>query len=91
MQIAMVFRMRTVTYTRNAQKQLQSIGAVDARRIIAKLKQYAADPVSLANQVKALKGADAFRLRVGDYRVIFTEDAVVLLILKVGHRREIYE
>lgn len=58
---------------------------------MAKIEQYAADPASLANQVKALKGVVAYRLRVGDYRVIFSEDAIVLLVLKVGHRREIYE
>lgn len=83
--------MRQVTYTRTALKQLATIASPDARRIVAKVEQYAAEPASLAQQVKRLQGVDALRLRVGDYRVIFTEDAVVVAVLKVGHRREVYE
>jgi len=83
--------MKAISYTRTAQKQLQNIDAQAANLIRSKIEQYAADPKSLANQVKALKGVDALRLRVGDYRVIFTEDGVVLLVLQVGHRRDIYE
>ncbi|HEY9172609.1 MAG TPA: type II toxin-antitoxin system RelE/ParE family toxin [Verrucomicrobiae bacterium] len=39
-----------------------------------------------------LKGYDRFRLRVGDYRVIYTFDAErnVVHLLAIGHRREIY-
>ena len=83
--------MREISYTRTAIKQLLAIAAKDRVRITDKLRQYSADPASLANQVKALKGSPALRLRVGDYRVIFTDDGVVLLILKVGHRREVYD
>jgi mRNA interferase RelE/StbE len=49
------------------------------------------NPSALRNQIKPLKGVKALRLRVGDYRVIFTEEGVILLILKIGHRRDIYE
>jgi len=83
--------MKAINYTRAAQKQLRNIDVQAARLIRTKIEQYAADPKSLANQVKALKGVDALRLRVGDYRVIFTEDGVVLLVLRIGHRRDIYE
>jgi mRNA interferase RelE/StbE len=39
-----------------------------------------------------MKGVDAFRLRVGDYRVIYAFDRTkgVLHLLAVGHRREVY-
>ncbi len=56
----------------------------------AKIVELAANPKALSNQVKALKGAKALRLQVGDYRVIFTEDGVILTILRVGHRGGIY-
>lgn len=46
---------------------------------------------ALANQVKRLKGDPFLRLRVGDYRVIFTEEGIVLTVLRVGHRRKIYK
>ena len=79
------------SYTATALKQLRKMDRTIAAKIVAKVEQYAADPASLANSVKALKGVDALRLRVGDYRVIFTEDGLILTVLKVGHRREIYE
>ena len=36
--------------------------------------------------------ADVWRVRVGDYRILYTivEDVVLVLVLRVGHRREIY-
>jgi mRNA interferase RelE/StbE len=42
--------------------------------------------------VKKLKGRDAWRIRVGDYRVIYEIHGRVLqiLVITVGHRREIY-
>ena len=41
---------------------------------------------------RRLKGVDAFRLRVGDYRVIYTFDQAngILYLLAIGHRREVY-
>jgi len=79
-----------VTYTGTALKQLSGIARKQAELILAKVDQYAADPASLANQVKKLKGGNTLRLRVGAYRVIFTEDGIVLLVLKIGHRSGIY-
>jgi mRNA interferase RelE/StbE len=43
--------------------------------------------------VKALTGeSGVFRLRVGDYRVLYEihDDELVVLVLKIGHRREVY-
>ena len=79
-----------VIYTSTALKQLSGIARKPAQLILAKVDQYATDPASLANQVKKLKGANTLRLRVGSYRVIFTEDGVVLMVVKVGHRGGIY-
>lgn len=44
-------------------------------------------------EVKRLRGLPHFRLRVGDYRVIFDieNDVFRILIVKVGHRKKIYE
>jgi mRNA interferase RelE/StbE len=80
-----------IVYTSTALRQLSAIAKKPAQLIIRKLDQYAADPASLANQVKKLKGTDFLRLRVGDYRVIFTQDGRVVMVLKIGHRRAIYD
>jgi len=57
-------------------------------------EQYAEDPKSLTNQVKALKGREQFRLRVGDYRVLFVieNDVVaVMVVTAVRHRSRAYD
>jgi len=82
--------MSHVQYTDDALKDLKTIGHVAASRVTAKVAAYAAAPLAFANQVKKLQGKDILRLRVGDYRVLFTEDGTILRVLRVGHRREIY-
>ena len=63
-----------------------------AKRIRGKVQQYAEDPDSLFNNVKALKGGDGLkRLRVGDWRVIFTEDLVVVMVIRVAARGSVYD
>lgn len=62
-----------------------------ARVIVAKVEQYAADPASLGNNVKALKGRAGVRLRVGAWRVIMDDDGAVLAVLKIGPRSSVYE
>ena len=83
--------MKTVRFTRSAAKALRSLPRAHAGLVRAKIEQYASDPVSLTNNVRRLQGRPGFRLRVGDYRVIFTDDGAVLDILHVGHRREVYQ
>lgn len=46
---------------------------------------------SQANNVKVLAGSRRMRLRVGDFRVIFEEDADVIVVLDIGPRGGIYE
>ncbi len=71
-------------------KAFKRLDLVWRDRIDTKLRDYAADPKSLGNMVTRLKGDGKLRLRVGDYRVIFTDDGIVLAVHHVGHRREIY-
>ena len=73
--------MKQVTYTRNATKALDRMPANVARRIREKISQYAVDPSSQANNVKALAGSSYLRLRVGDWRVIMDDQGNVLEIM----------
>ena len=61
--------------------------SAEVEKIEAKIERYA---VTGESDVKALKASNALRLRVGNYRVIFTEDLEIVDIEDVGHRREIY-
>ncbi|WP_279629483.1 type II toxin-antitoxin system RelE family toxin [Blastomonas natatoria] len=79
-------------YARDALKTLRSIDRATAKRIQAKVAQYAADPASLANQVKRLQGEERlWSLRVGDWRVIFNQDMVVVHVVRVASRGSAYD
>lgn len=83
--------MKQARFSRPALKALARISRPGALKIRAKIDQLATDPASLANNIKALKGVDTKRLRVGNYRVIFRDDLTILDIIAIGHRREVYE
>lgn len=62
-----------------------------ADKIRRKMEQYAADPASLANLVKRLTGSDYLRLRIGEWRVIFREDGLVVAVVKIASRGSAYD
>lgn len=63
----------------------------DAERILSKIEAYAANPASLANNIKALQGSTALRLRVGEYRVVFEENEREIIVTKIGPRGSVYD
>ncbi|OAZ99261.1 type II toxin-antitoxin system RelE family toxin [Halomonas sp. G11] len=83
--------MKTITYRKSALKALQRMPRTEAQRIQGKIKAYASDPASQRNNVKALKGSDYIRLRVGDWRVIIDERGDVLDIINIGARGDVYQ
>jgi len=83
--------MREVMYSAAAAKVLHRMPTTDEHRIRAKVEQYANDPASLGNNVKALKGSPFIRLRVGDWRVVMDDRQRVLSVLKVGPRGGVYD
>jgi mRNA interferase RelE/StbE len=83
--------MKRIAYSKSALRTLRHIPADQSRRIRSKIEQYAADPASLANNVRVLTGSSYLHLRVGDWRVIMDDQGVVLDVLKIGSRGSIYE
>ncbi|MEW5425270.1 type II toxin-antitoxin system RelE/ParE family toxin [Amorphus sp. 3PC139-8] len=84
--------MNRIAYSRGALKTLSRIPANTARLIRSKIEQYATDPASLANNVKSLKGEPGYsRLRVGDWRAIFSEDGEVIAVIRVAPRGGAYD
>lgn len=83
--------MKTISYTKKALKFLEKITQTDAKRIIEKIEQYAQDHTSLKNQVKKLTGVSFYRLRVGDYRVLFDEEGNILHIIKIDYRGNVFK
>lgn len=83
--------MKQVSYTRVAIRALRRMPTNMAVLIRSKIKAYASDPDSQANNVKSLKGREGIRLRVGDWRVIMDDQGNVLNVLDVGPRGGIYD
>ena len=75
---------------RKAQKQLADIPQPNRDRIIAAVRSLSGDPRPVG--AGKLSGREAWRIRVGDYRVIYEihDDALVVFVVSVGHRRDIY-
>lgn len=77
-----------VTYSQAALKALRKIPASDAAALRAKLGHYAQTGEGDVKKLVGLMGR--YRLRHGDWRAIFEiEDGV--LVVKIAHRREVYE
>lgn len=84
--------MLQIAYSKDALRTLSRMPANVSKLIRAKVEQYAADPASLANNVKALKGEPGvLRLRVGDWRVLFTEDGTVIAVIRIAPRGGAYD
>lgn len=82
---------KPIEYSREALRTLARIDRKTAGRIIEKIDQLAADPASLANNIRRLKGGGGLmRLRVGDWRVIY-DDGVILEIIRIAPRGSAYE
>ena len=81
--------MKTISYQPAVLKTLRKIPANTAKRIVSKINEYAANPAAQANNVKALKGTDAIRLRVGDWRVVMI-DGLVIDVIKIAARGDVY-
>jgi mRNA interferase RelE/StbE len=61
-----------------------------AQRILSAIEQLAADPASTELDIKALQGRDGYRLRVGDWRILYSQDGVILAIEKIAPRGKAY-
>lgn len=81
----------SVRYDRNAVKELRKLDKHIARRVVAAIDALADNPRPAG--CRTLVGyPHLMRIRVGDYRVIYTvqKSELVILVLRVAHRREVY-
>ena len=80
-----------IQWTEGATKDLERLDKVVARRVLKKITWFSKNfeqrvPESLSGEFKG-----TYKLRVGDWRVIYMVEGATLVILFVGHRRDIYE
>ena len=79
----------TFVWPDSARAELRGIDRENAMRILTALTHYGQSGVG---DIKALSGewSGCFRLRVGDFRVIFQIDPEAIVIVRVRHRSDIY-
>jgi len=79
-----------VILPRSVQKELDRSPDEIVDRILARLAELEVNP--RPSDVKKLKGRNAWRIRVSDYRVIYEihDRELQILVITVGHRREVY-
>jgi mRNA interferase RelE/StbE len=74
----------------SAAKALEKLEPVDRRRVASRIDRLADDP--RAGAVKLRGADDIWRARVGAYRILFRieDDRLVVLVVRIGHRRDVY-
>lgn len=79
-----------VILPKSVQKELNRLPDDIAKRILTRLTELETDP--RPPDVKKLKGRSAWRIRIGDYRVIYEiHDRILqVIVITIGHRREVY-
>lgn len=79
-----------IIYKKSVAKDLSRLGKPEARRILDKIEK---ELSARADNYPLLKGefAGLRKLRAGDYRVIFAILGQDVLVLRIGHRRDIYK
>lgn len=81
-----------IIWKRSALKELRALPKVSVQRIITTVEQLSNNP--LPSGVRKIAGAQhTYRVREGDYRIIYTIIAAVLTIeiIRIGHRKDVYD
>jgi mRNA interferase RelE/StbE len=80
-----------IQYKKSVEKDLRKLPSAQLKSIVTKIRALAIDPHP-SGSIKLRGSSDLFRVRHTDYRIIYQVhgDNLVILIVKVGHRREIY-
>ena len=74
----------------SAVKELEALPAQDRRRLVTRLKRLSTDPRPAGSE--RLSASDLYRIRQGNYRVLYSMDdrERIVLVIKIGHRRNVY-
>ncbi len=80
----------SVLLKRSAAKELEALPLKDRRGVAARLGALVEDPRPPG--VETISGQDKYRIRQGDYRVLYTIDdpALTVTVVRIGHRGDVY-
>lgn len=76
---------------KSAVKEIKKLPSRDLKSILAKIDSLAESPRGL-DTVK-LSGEEKYRVRVGDYRILYMiqDEVLIVYVVKVGHRKDVYK
>jgi mRNA interferase RelE/StbE len=79
-----------ITFKKSVSKDLRSIPQKDVQRILEAIKKLSENP--RPPQSKKLSGQEKYRLRQGNYRILYSieDDKLIVQVVKVGNRRDVY-
>jgi mRNA interferase RelE/StbE len=84
--------MYRIRYRSSAVKILRRMPSNVAKTVVGKINQLAENPYAPNNNITRLTGESGYRLRVGDWRVLYEidDDTLVIEIIKIGPRGGVY-
>jgi len=83
----------SIELTKSARKEFLRLGKKAQKRILDAFNVLAANPRSELIKSKRLRGAeDLYRIRVGDYRVVYEirDQQIKIIVIKIGERSDVY-
>ena len=75
-----------IVYSKKAVKFLKKQDVPTRRRLVTAIEK-----LPLEGDIKQLQGVDGYRLRVGDFRVLFDVNGTIIDIIEIGNRGQIYK
>jgi len=80
----------SICFKASVKKDLRKIPKTDIQRILKRIAALADDPRPA--QAEMLTGDDKYRIRQGNYRILYAveDDILTVCVVKVGHRRDVY-
>lgn len=74
----------------SAAKELEALPPKDRKRVATKIRGLASEPRPAGTE--KLSGQEKYRLRQGNYRVLYSVDdaQLAVVVVKIGHRRDVY-
>lgn len=75
-----------IVYSKRAVKFLQKQDKITQKRIVEAISR-----LPMSGDIKKLQGTEGYRLRIGNYRVLFDINGIIIDIIEIGNRGQIYK
>ena len=75
---------------KSAAKEIENLPRKDCARVVGAIQKLLDDPYG--QNIQKLSGQEKYRIRVGNYRVLYEiiNDELVVMVVKVAHRKDVY-